>query len=63
MATDEGNSWNEIGHWDNDEIGIVTRSWLWVHVEADGSAQLVRASEWNSVAMFSNPNHTQPHFL
>ena len=33
METDEGNSWNEIGHWANDEIGVALQSWLWVWVE------------------------------
>ena len=26
MATDEGNSQNEIGHWANDEIGVAVQS-------------------------------------
>ena len=33
MATVEGNSRNEIGHWANDEIGLAVQSWLWVRVE------------------------------
>ena len=30
MATNEGNSRNEIGHWANSELGVVVESWLWV---------------------------------
>ena len=30
MATNEGNSRNEIGHWANNELGVVVESWLWV---------------------------------
>ena len=26
VATDEGNSQNEIGHWTNDEIGVAVQS-------------------------------------
>ena len=33
MATDEGNSQNEIGHWANNEIGVAVQSWLSVWVE------------------------------
>ena len=33
VATDEGNSRNEIEHWTNDEIGVAVQSWLWVWVE------------------------------
>ena len=33
VATDEGNSRNEIEHWTNDEIGVAVQSWLWVRVE------------------------------
>ena len=33
VATDEGNSQNEIWHWTNDEIGVAVQSWLWVQVE------------------------------
>ena len=33
MATDEGNSRNEIEHWTNNEIGVAVQSWLWVRVE------------------------------
>ena len=28
VATDEGNSRNEIGHCTNDEIGVAVQSWL-----------------------------------
>ena len=28
VATDEGNSRNEIRHWANDEIGVAVQSWL-----------------------------------
>ena len=28
VATDEGNSRNEIGHWANDQIGVAVQSWL-----------------------------------
>ena len=28
VATDEGNSRNETGHWANDEIGVAVQSWL-----------------------------------
>ena len=33
VATDEGNSRNEIWHWKNDETGVAVQSWLWVRVE------------------------------
>ena len=33
VATDEGNSRNEMWHWTNDEIGVAVQSWLWVRVE------------------------------
>ena len=33
VATDEGNSRNEIKHWTNDEIGVAVQGWLWVRVE------------------------------
>ena len=33
MATDEGNSRNEMWHWTNDEIGVAVQSWRWVWVE------------------------------
>ena len=33
VATDEGNSRNEIRHWVNDEIRMAVQSWLWVWVE------------------------------
>ena len=33
VATDEGNSRKEIGHWKNDEIGVAVQSLLWVQVE------------------------------
>ena len=33
VATDKGNSRNEIEHWTNDEIGVAVQSWLWVRVE------------------------------
>ena len=33
VATDEGNSRNEMWHWANDEIGVAVQSWLWVRVE------------------------------
>ena len=33
LATDEGNSRNEMSHWTNDEIGVAVQSWLWVRVE------------------------------
>ena len=33
VATDEGNSWNEMWHWKNDEIGVAVQSQLWVRVE------------------------------
>ena len=32
VATDEGNSRNEIEHWANDEIGVAVQSWLSVWV-------------------------------
>ena len=32
LATDEGNSRNEMWHWINDEIGVAVQSWLWVRV-------------------------------
>ena len=32
VATDEGNSQNETGHWTDDEIGVAVQSWLWVLV-------------------------------
>ena len=33
VATDEGNSQNEMWHWTNDEIGVAVQSWLRVWVE------------------------------
>ena len=33
VATDEGNSRNEIGHLANDEIGVAVESWLSVRIE------------------------------
>ena len=33
VATDKGNSQNEIGYWRNDEIGVPVQSWLWVRVK------------------------------
>ena len=33
VATHEGNSRNEIGHWADDEIGVAVQSWLSVWVE------------------------------
>ena len=33
VATDEGNSRNEMWRWTNDEIGVAVQSWLWVRVE------------------------------
>ena len=33
MATDEGNSRNEIEDWTNDKNGVAVQSWLWVRVE------------------------------
>ena len=33
VATDEGNSRNEMWHWINDEIGVAVQSWLLVRVE------------------------------
>ena len=33
VATDEGNSRNEMWHWINGEIGVAVQSWLWVRVE------------------------------
>ena len=59
MATNEGNSQNEMWDWTNDEIAVAVQSWLWVLVEF--IAQSVRASERNSVVVGSNP--TQASFL
>ena len=33
VATDEGNSRNEMWLWTNDEIGVAVQSWLWLLVE------------------------------
>ena len=33
VATDEGNSRNEMWHWTNDEIGVAVQSPLWMRVE------------------------------
>ena len=33
VATDEGNSQNEMLHWTNGEIGVAVQSRLWVRVE------------------------------
>ena len=33
VATDEGNSRNEMWHWRNDEIGVALQSLLWVRIE------------------------------
>ena len=59
MATNEGNSRNEMWHLTNDEIGVAVQSWLRVRVEL--ITQSVRASEWNSVVVGSNL--TQANFL
>ena len=59
VVSDEGNSWNEMWHWTNNEIGVAIQSWLWVWVEL--LAQSVRASEQNSVVVGSN--RTQANFL
>ena len=59
MATNEGNSRNEMWHLTNDEIGVAVQSWLRVRVEL--IAQSVRVSEWNSVVVGSNL--TQANFL
>ena len=29
VATNKGNSQNEIWHWTKDEIGVTVESWLW----------------------------------
>ena len=55
MATDKDNSQNEMWHRANDEIGVAVQSWLQTY------ALSVRASEWNSVVVDSNP--TQTNFL
>ena len=34
VATDEGNSWNEIWNWANDEIGVAVERWLLVEFMA-----------------------------
>ena len=62
LATDEGNSWNEIWHWTNNKAGVAVQSWLWVQFELhDLVAQSVRVSKWNSEIISSNP--TQANFL
>ena len=33
VATDEGNSRNEMWRWTNDDIGVAVQSWLWVRVK------------------------------
>ena len=33
VATDEGNSRNEMQHWSNDEIGVAAESWVRVQIE------------------------------
>ena len=33
VATDEGNSQNEMWHWTNDEIGVAVQIWPWVQVK------------------------------
>ena len=33
VATDEGNSRNEMQHWSNDEIGVAAESWIRVRIE------------------------------
>ena len=33
VATDKGNSRNDIGHWTNDEIVVAVQSWVRVRVE------------------------------
>ena len=62
MVTDKhNNSWNEIWHWTNNEIGVTVQSWLSVSWTHGLIAQSVRASERNSVVVGSNP--TQVNFL
>ena len=53
VATDEGNSQNEIGHYTKNEIGVAVKSWL--------CSQSVRTFEGNSVMVGSNP--TQVNYL
>ena len=62
VATDEGNSRNEIEHWANDEIwSSCTKLALSVSLTHGLIAQSVRAPEQKSVVVGSNP--TQANFL
>ena len=54
VATDEGNSQNEILHWKKDEIRLAVQNCLWVWVELAAYNSVVRASERNSVVVGSN---------
>ena len=58
MATDEGNSRNEIWHWINYEVGVVVQSWT-----HDLIAQSVRASERNTVVAGSNGTQNSTFFF
>ena len=33
LATDGGNSQNEIWHWTNDGTGVAAQSWIWLRDE------------------------------
>ena len=51
VATDEGNSWNGIGHWTNDETGVAVPTWLWIRVES-WPASSVGWSVWTELDIY-----------
>ena len=61
VATDEGNSQNEMWHWTNDEIGVAVPSRLNASQSHGLIAQSVRMSARNTVVVGSNP--TQANLL
>ena len=63
VATDKGNGRNDMNTEQKDEIGVAVQSWLWVSASWTHGliAQLVTASEQNSVVVGLNP--TQANFL
>ena len=51
MATDKGNTKNEIAHWTNNEIGIAVQSWLWV-------SECELYSIWTKFSVFGFKSHS-----
>ena len=55
MATDEGNSRNEIWHWTDDEIGVAVQNWLWVWVELMAWTERLNRIQWSLVQIPLRP--------